>query len=328
MVDRERKKLDAHPARSKVAVAGGCAVLFGLPFFGVGLFLLLAALGEVPLKSRGGDPPLFVLVLVAIVFGGLGLFLIAHGIGTMRTRSRWKSSQKDHPEELWMWEHQWDPAGASHGGVGETVGGLVAVLFLTVFMTPFNYIFLWSEFTPIAVLVVGVFDLIALAAWGAFFYRAVQSLKYGTSRFLFSTFPFFLGERVEGRLTEADRFRGSTKIEVTLRCVEEAFDLPCNSNTVVCYSVFEEVRSFRPGSLDFGVGDPARFFQLFRKADARATLDLSFQLPAEDLGTALSASPPRYWELEVKAETRGVDYVATFLLPVYPKLAPSAIPVI
>ncbi len=80
MVDRKRKKLDAHPARSKVAIAGGCAVLFGLPFFGVGLFLLLAALGEIPLKSRGGHPPLFLLVLLAIVFGVPGLFLIGHGI--------------------------------------------------------------------------------------------------------------------------------------------------------------------------------------------------------------------------------------------------------
>ncbi len=110
--------------------------------------------------------------------------------------------------------------------------------------------------------------------------------------------------------------------------MQEAFELQGKSNTVVCYSVFEEARSFQPGSLDFGVGEPARFFQLFRKADARATLDLFFQLPAEDLGTALSASPPRYWELEVKAETAGVDYAATFLLPVYPKLAASAIPVI
>lgn len=123
MVDRERKKLDAHPARSKVAIAGGCAVLFGLPFVGMGLFLLLVALGGVPPKSSGGNPPLFLLVLVAIVFGGPGLFLIGHGIGMMRTRSRWKSSQKDHPAEPWMWDHQWDRAGASHGGVGETAAG-------------------------------------------------------------------------------------------------------------------------------------------------------------------------------------------------------------
>jgi hypothetical protein len=326
MIDRARKKLDAHAARSKVAIGGGCAVLFGLPFFGVGLFLLVVAFGGIPTKAGGGDPPLLLLLLVAIVFGGPGLFLIGHGVGMLRKKWRWKASRKDHPGEPWTWDHQWDQAGASHGGAAETLGGFVVVLFLTAFMAPFNYVFLWMEFTPIAVLVIGIFDLITLVAWGAFLYSVVQRLKYGTSRFLFSTFPFFLGESVEGRLVDTPRFQGAAKFAVALRCVEQAFESHGRSNAVVCYSLFEDARSFEPGSLDFGGGEPARFFQLFRKVDAGATLDLSFSLPADCPATTLSAAPPRYWELEVKAETAGVDYTATFLLPVYARPSSSATP--
>ena len=33
--------------------------------------------------------------------------------------------------------------------------------------------------------------------------------------------------------------------------------------------------------------------------------------------TTLAARPPRYWELELSAATPGVDYGATFLVPIY-----------
>jgi hypothetical protein len=46
---------------------------------------------------------------------------------------------------------------------------------------------------------------------------------------------------------------------------------------------------------------------------------IHFDLPAptEDLETQLSERPPRYWELMVTSEVRGIDFESTFLVPVY-----------
>ena len=55
-----------------------------------------------------------------------------------------------------------------------------------------------------------------------------------------------------------------------------------------------------------------------RRGDAG--VPVTFLLPpSKDLSTSLSERPPRYWELKVEADTPGVDYEATFLVPVYAK---------
>ena len=46
-------------------------------------------------------------------------------------------------------------------------------------------------------------------------------------------------------------------------------------------------------------------------------MQFTFPVPRCDHGTRLSDRPPRYWELEVAANTPGLDLQARFLLPVY-----------
>lgn len=46
---------------------------------------------------------------------------------------------------------------------------------------------------------------------------------------------------------------------------------------------------------------------------------MAFPLPKGSYETHLSKAPLRYWELEIVAKVPGVDYEATFLLPVFAK---------
>lgn len=49
-----------------------------------------------------------------------------------------------------------------------------------------------------------------------------------------------------------------------------------------------------------------------------ASLPVTFQLPADEaFATQLTADSPVYWELDISAETPGVDFAATYLIPVY-----------
>ena len=47
--------------------------------------------------------------------------------------------------------------------------------------------------------------------------------------------------------------------------------------------------------------------------------EVVFPLPDGEYGTQLTAKSPRYWELEVTAQTPGKPHHATFLVPVYAK---------
>ena len=54
-------------------------------------------------------------------------------------------------------------------------------------------------------------------------------------------------------------------------------------------------------------------------------LRIAFPLPKQPgLGTCLGENPPRYWELTVESETSGVDYHATFLVPIYARVDRSS----
>ena len=53
-------------------------------------------------------------------------------------------------------------------------------------------------------------------------------------------------------------------------------------------------------------------------------LDLEYALPQESRyeTTLLSESLPRYWELELTSDVAGVDYLVTFLIPIYARASP------
>jgi hypothetical protein len=101
---------------------------------------------------------------------------------------------------------------------------------------------------------------------------------------------------------------GMGERKATLRCVKERYEAreTCEDRTsaVVGYEVYRDTKS-----VGVPVGGVGR---------ALGT-DLSFPLPGVSLAppTSLGERPPVYWELEVKAEASGVDYAATFLVPVY-----------
>ncbi len=50
-----------------------------------------------------------------------------------------------------------------------------------------------------------------------------------------------------------------------------------------------------------------------------AEIPVEFRLPVEKLTTSLADTPPTYWQIEASGESRGADYQAYFLVPVYKK---------
>ncbi len=247
------------------------------------------------------SPPAFILVVI-------GAGVVKWWIGERRRR--------EFPDEPWMWDRRWNRGGARSLRAGRLLRPLGAVGLLVFLAAGLGFAALVLELPALYGIVVPA-CLLLLAALVLAFRATGADLKYGGSFLRYRTFPFFLGERLAATLEGIDRLRGFTRMTIVLRCVLERTVGSGKSAHVEREVVDAQTRGVAPEDVTFGKGSAAGVFKLLRRSDDAAFLPISFDLPDEDLSTRLSEPPVRKWELEVKAETPGLDYEATFLVPVY-----------
>lgn len=310
MPETERKELKEHQGRSNVAIHGGFSVVFSLPFILAGLAIILLAAGVIPAPASSFHAPRFVVGLVGGIFLAAGLLVLVYGIRSMRQTARVKEMLQRHPDEIWLADHPWNVREAQDDTLRRASGMFFGAAFLLFFLAPFNW---WAFFSNqgnwFVTTVVLFFDAILLIVLGSGVYLLARSLKYGRSTLRFPTFPFFLGENLEA-VFHTDRDIGFfRKLSFTLRCIQEQYETRGSGKNrqtvVVCYQLYAD---------SMAIDEPGEHRQMGPE------MRLSFPLPSGSaLATCLRLRPPRYWEIEVKADTPGIDFGATFLVPVYGK---------
>ena len=151
------------------------------------------------------------------------------------------------------------------------------------------------------------FDLVFVVLIFYVLYNFLKYAKYGSSKLRFSSFPYFLGNKFDATLVTSKPISTDDVIHTTLRFIEEKYEIRGSgdnkSSQVVTYQIYAEEKkisttpNYQYGSLQ---------------------IPISFDLPTGDqYKTQLSERPAKYWELEVKAQTPGIDYKSSFLLPIY-----------
>lgn len=294
------KEIHKVDVRSSATAYDGTAVLMGLPFLGIGVWLALAGFGQVPLPGKVHGPKALVGIIgLSFVFAG-GL-LIVLGLRGMRNRRR-AADVASRRWEPWLIDHPWDPRGIRDRVFGRALSGIGGAAFMALFLVPFNWVAFFEGGTRwFVVAIVSFFDLLLLLVAGTVAYRLVQALRYGSSHLAFRRFPFHPGESLQVALTS----RAGGDLEARLRFVEERFEATGSgrnrSTRQVSYELHGESKSF-----------PA--------SEHTAEVEIRFDVPDNpDWVTELSGTPVRYWELVVEAPRRGVDYRTTFPLPIYGK---------
>ena len=301
---KERVRLGKHNPVSRTTIHGWGSVIFGLPFLAAGTVITLIGLGRVTVPAKDIHAPLWVIGAVGVVFFLAGVFLLFHGIDGIQRKSRMKKGKHLSPRRPWMWDYEWEPLGISENKKKEVMSAFIATVVYTLFLSPFNWwAFFSEEITPFWLKgVVILFDLIILLVAYEFIRKLSQYLKYGDSRLRFKEFPFFLRGKMIVSLTGAP-----TQFDVmtmNLRCIEEAYEVRYSgrkkSEEVICYQLYGEEKVLR----SHNVGGSKILMEWLLPDDPEYT-------------TLLSERPARFWELEIKAETKGVDYESRFLLPIY-----------
>jgi hypothetical protein len=293
------RELSNHTDRSGTTIHGWPSIAVGSVFATVGFTIgVLALLGRLQMS---GDTPPWIGTVMGAVFAIAGCSFIVHGWAGLAVRRRADRLRATHVQEPWVWDHPWDEIG-SRDDAGRRIGRAISfTAFLALFMVPFNWIGFLSPERPLPfTIVAAVMDCTLLGCGWWSVYLIKRRAKYGVSMLRFRRFPFRAGDEVELHLARPRALAGIESPDAVLRCVQERYETrgtgDDRSRVVVAYEMWSATQ---------------------RAEYVRGEYVWRFAVPEGVPGTALSERPPRYWELEVKIETPGVDYAGVFLVPVY-----------
>jgi hypothetical protein len=294
------KQLQNHPTVSYGAGAG--AILFGLPFLGVGVFMTLVGFGAVSTDPADVHAPLWLLGVFGLVFGIPGALIISAGVRGLIARQRRRAALARNPDEPWRADHAWDER-ASRDRASNPLGYFGMAAFMTLFLSLFNYFVFTKPDVPIMIKgLIGLFDLVLVALWLCAFYVLGRRLKYGSTRVRLSTFPFLVGHPLKVTVELPAALRDFPELRATFRLVEQVWETrgagKNRSQQLISYERWGEE-------------------QVIPRDRIGRELGLEFDVPAGAPATDLTGAKARYWELQLDAETPGIDFHGLFLLPVY-----------
>ncbi|MBI5149311.1 MAG: hypothetical protein HZA28_00870 [Candidatus Omnitrophica bacterium] len=310
MTDLQRKELRGHSTISRTTIEGWPAVFFSLPFIGAGTFIILISLNVIPVKDSSFHAAREVVASFGGLFALAGLLTLVHGLLSLNEKRKTALLNQQYSTEKWRADYSWDPQGIKADSFEKIKSGLYANLGITVFCVPFNWLFFFKHPDRIFQLFIGFFDIIIVIAWAYWAYLVLALLKYGVSSLEFQHCPFFLGEELKVILRTNKPVPGLKEMKATLRHIEEKYETRGTGknrrSVIVSYQLYADTLTFN---------------NLTAFEQQAVQWPLAFSLPQESqYNSCLSCRPAKYWELEIKAQTPGIDYFSSFLLPVYAKL--------
>jgi hypothetical protein len=254
--------------------------------------------------------------LLYVGFGALmalaGLSFIFPGVRGIREERRRRRVRASNPDEPWLADHPWRREGALEESAAEAGKWFWTATFLAAFLAVLA-LFVLASIPPgviriDAAVTLGILGLSVPAAAGRGAYLLARRARHGRAELRFQAFPFFLGEPLEVELVRAPGGPALGRVVATLRCVQERY---VRRPSVGRRQTMLDLETLHEQKVAVD-GPGPRLRLLFR-----------FDLPDDPrLSTELAGTAPRYWELVVTSAVPGIDFAATFLVPVYASLHP------
>ncbi len=306
MVKNDRYEIKGKTPISRTTIHGWSSVLFGLLFAAAGLYIVLISFNIIETPDSKFNVPRYMAAMFGGVFLMPGLFLVIHGLLSLNYRPA-KFLLNASP---WDNDYGWDHQKINDRSRSDLIKFFFSTAFLILFLIPFH-IFIFKflgqskiGYFPMALMI--IFDLAVLIIIGTYFKKLFRYIKYGMSSLRFNQFPYFLGNRLDLTFMINRPLTGAKNINASLQCIEEKYENRGSGDNkksvVVCYHLYSETMEVEIPTQDYGT----------------LQIPIQFDLPEDAIyRTRLKERPPTYWELEIKAETDGMDLNKTFLVPVY-----------
>lgn len=158
----------------------------------------------------------------------------------------------------------------------------------------------------VARIVILAFDLLGLLILYDTLHKLAQWLRFRHPVVTWTTFPAFLGDRLEGRISFARPVRATGPPKVTLRCVGD--------EGVVGGSGEHQSMQLRPFALYQETREAPRIVDPGEPLDY---VDFGFDIPGDLPGTDLLKERATYWQVCLNVPIAGPNFETVFLAPVY-----------
>lgn len=262
---------------------------------GMGIFLFGVAGTWGPYKEglrANGDPRFFYAMMAfGTVFSLIAFRMLQVVLNGARQQTRRRHGNQG---RTWESDYLWKPEGQSPDYEGNNTGFLLGAVGFFGFLGLVNLVFT----SPSPLLLRGIvifFDLFGLLILLDFLRKGWQAARHGKPRMRWTTFPAFLGGRLETVFLMSPAIRPRGPVKATLRCVQDT-GAGESSEPFVIYQQVQEI--------DAG-GDVLR------------ELPMSFDVPADLPGTDLYRADAVYWQVFLVVPVTGPDFETVFLAPVY-----------
>ncbi|MFM2082243.1 MAG: hypothetical protein RL380_934, partial [Verrucomicrobiota bacterium] len=124
---------------AQVGLSTAGAFLFGLPFVGVGVFVMLMGLKIISVEPSKLHAPHWVLTMFGVCFLAAGIFLWSMGWRQFRANQRRIATTGGGLAERALADFAWDKRGFRPSRWAKPVRGFSFSLFLAVFLSMFNW---------------------------------------------------------------------------------------------------------------------------------------------------------------------------------------------
>jgi hypothetical protein len=246
-------------------------------------------------------------LVFALVFGGVGIGLIVGAAIGMKRVKKEKVQQAEHPESPWLWNPEWAVGTMRSSNKAEMVASIAFASFWNVISWPIAVMVLLDPEVPgqnKGALVVLLFPLVGLglAIWAL--RTIMRRFKFGESRFEMASVPGVVGGSLAGIVHIPVHIQPEDGFHLSLNCVHQYTtgsgknrstrrDVLWEDSHVVTHEMLEH---------DF----------------TRSAVPVLFGIPYECRPTDTAKSDDQIkWELKVTAAVPGIDYSATFPVPVF-----------
>lgn len=245
-------------------------------------------------------------MLFAVVFGGVGFGLLTFAVVTWRQQRARAALAAAHPDKPWMWKADWAAGRIVFSTKTAMWTTLALALFWNLVSAPVWFILpgeilgkhnLWA-------LLFMLFPAIGLFLAGGAVFCVLRWKKYGQSEFQMADVPGRIGGQLAGVVRTSAKVRPEDGFHLALRCVRRITTGSGKQRTTTERVLREDQQTV--------------MHELLEDEPDVSAIPVIFQVPAGCEPTDESNPNNQIvWRLTASAKVPGIDYSASFEVPVF-----------
>ncbi len=279
----------------------GCMLLFALPFAAGGIIALvqgirLAAQGRLTESIGPG--------IAGLMFTTVGVGLIIASSKARKLADQKAARVAAAPGQPWLWREDWASRRVEDRNRYASMGLWIFALLWNLIALPVSIAFvsqgIHSE--QKAAWLILLFPLIGLGLLAGAIHASMRAHRFGRSVLELVAVPASIGREIAGRIRVPHAFEATEGVTLTLTCSRVVVRRNGKNTSTTTTILWQDEQQIP------GVG---------RDSDS-ATIPFVISIPADALATDESDSRNKVvWQLEASAALPGVDYDASFEVPVF-----------